>query len=173
MAGERRPLGAGLVTLIVIDAVLVLVLAVLFVQRGPLRLGGPGDDQALGDATASPTFDPAEVVAFASPTRNIGCTISPIAANCEIAHYMYATPTLEGCSGSVGNEIEVTAESAHWVCRTGSPPPSPSADVANLDWGDSISEHGFTCTSENDGVTCTHDETGHTFSLARRVVSLG
>jgi hypothetical protein len=168
MAGERRPLGAGLVTLIVVDAVLVLVLAVLFVQRGP---GFGSGAQGLG--AASPSGSPAEVVAFASPTRNIGCTITPEAANCKIAQYMYETPSLEDCTGNAGNEIEVTAEGAHWVCRTGSPPPPPSADVPDLDWGDSIAVYGFTCTSENDGVTCTHDETDHTFSLARRVYSLG
>ena len=168
MAGPRRPLGAGVVTLVVIDAVLVLVFVFLLGQHG--YLNGPG-----GPADASPTSTPtatAEPVRFASPTRNIGCTITPDAANCEIAQFMYATPTLEGCTGDVGHEIEVTPDSAHWVCRAGAPPPAPGPDVADLDWGKSISAYGFTCTSENDGVTCVHDESGNAFSLARRVVTL-
>lgn len=177
MTESPVPLGRGIVTLIVIDAVLVLVLAVMLGQSGFLggpNGSGPGTDLASGSPSASPSEAvDAEVVRFASPTRNISCTISPDAAGCEIAHFMYATPTLEGCDGIVGHDIEVTADGAHWVCRTGSPPPTPGPEIADLDWGDTITSYGFTCMSTNDGVTCTHDETSHSFSLARRVVSLG
>jgi hypothetical protein len=170
MVGPRRPLGAGVITLIVVDAVLVLVFVFLLGQNGYLNgLASPGGGSSSPSATPSVT---AEAVTFASPTRNITCTITPDAANCEIAQFMYATPTLEGCSGDAGHEIEVTPDGAHWVCRTGTPPPTPSPDIANLDWGHSITASGYTCTSEHNGVTCTYDESGHSFSLARRAVTL-
>lgn len=170
MAEPRQPLGAGVVTLIVVDAVLVLVFVLLLGQSG--LLGGLAGSSGTTGASPSPSATAtAEAVTFASPTRNIMCTISPEAAGCEIAHFMYATPTLEGCQGDVGHEIEVTADGAHWVCRSGSPPPTPGVDIPDLDWGDSTSAYGFTCTSTGNGVTCTHDETGHSFSLERRAYS--
>jgi hypothetical protein len=164
----RRPLGAGIITLIVVDAVLVAVFLVMLVQ-----LNGPGGGEPVAGSTTSSPADPnAETVVFASPTRNISCTIDGDSAGCEIAHILYEKPTVEGCDGDVGHEIEVTAESAHWVCRTESPPPSPGPEIENLDWGDSVTANGFTCTSANDGVTCRHDESGNSFSLARRVFTI-
>ncbi len=169
MSGTRRPLGPGVITLIAVDVVLVLILLVLLAQAG-----SNGGTTATSPASPTTPADAptAEEVVFASPTRNITCFIRPESASCEIAQFMYETPTLDGCDGDVGHEIEVTADGAGWVCRTGEPPPPPAPEVPNLDWGDSISRYGFTCMSTNDGVTCTHDATGHSFSLARRVVSL-
>lgn len=170
MGAPRRPLGAGVVTLMVIDAVLVVTLAFMLGQAGYLSGGAGGTGGATATASSTPT-PTAEPVIFASPTRNISCSITPDAANCEIAQYMYATPTLAGCTGDVGHEIEVTPDGAHWVCRTGSPPPTPGPEVANLDWGDSITAYGYTCISERDGVTCTYDASGASFHLARREVT--
>lgn len=172
MAASRRPLGAGIITLIVVDAVLVVILVIMFVQSRPADdPGSEADGTTSADSSPDPADD-AESVVFASPTRNITCTIGGESAGCEIAHFMYETPTLEGCTGDVGHEIEVTADGARWVCRTESPPPTPSPDIEDLDWGDSVTANGFTCTSANDGVTCAHDESGRSFSLARRVYSL-
>jgi hypothetical protein len=164
-------LGAGIVALIVVDALLVLVFVIMFVQFR----SAPDQVADDGGATSSPTTaapDDSPSVVFASPTRNIRCTIDGDSAGCEIAHIMYEAPTLEGCEGDVGHEIEVTADGARWVCRTGAAPEPPGDDVENLDWGDSVTAEGFTCTSENDGVTCRHDDSGHAFSLARRVYDL-
>lgn len=169
MAGHQRPVGTGIAALIAVDAVLVLVLAFMLGQHGYLTgLGVPGQ------ASASPSPSPSvEAVRFASPTRNISCSIVPDAASCEIAHIVYEEPTVDGCDGDIGHEIEVTPEGAGWVCRTDAPPEPPTDDIADLPWAKSVTAYGYTCTSENDGVTCAHDESGHAFSLARRVVSLG
>lgn len=170
MAGQHRPFGAGIATLIAVDSVLVLVLAFMLGQQGYLTgLGVPGESPASPTPSVSASV---EAVRFASPTRNISCSIAPDAASCEIAHIMYEEPTVEGCDGDVGHEIEVTPDGARWVCRTEAPPEPPTDDIEDLPWGKSVTAHGYTCTSENDGVTCAHDESGHTFSLARRVVSL-
>lgn len=167
--GRRAPLGRAVITLIVVDALLVLAFLVLLVQNRP----GAGESGQPTTAASTPTDeDTAEPVIFASPTRNISCAIRGQSAGCEIAHIMYEPPTIEGCTGDVGHEIEVTADGAGWVCRSGEPPAPPTDDIPDLPWGRSISANGFTCTSENDGVTCRHDESGHFFSLARRVYSL-
>lgn len=168
MLAARRPLGAGLVTLIVVDVLLVVVFVMMLAQFRPAPGGRDGDGS---NPTAAPP-DTSEVVLFASPTRNITCAIDGGSAGCEIAHIMYDPPALEGCDGDVGHEIEVTADGARWVCRPGAPPEPPGDSIENLDWGESVSANGFTCTSENDGVTCRHDESGHAFSLARRVYDL-
>lgn len=173
MAATREPLGAGVVSLIVIDLFLVLAFGVLLVQGGHLDdlLGGqrPSASQSTGPTPTST----AEPVVFASPTRNIQCAITPDGVRCEISQFMYAEPTLEGCAGDVGHEIELTPEGASWVCRTDpTAPPTPGPEIANLDWGDSTSAYGYTCTSAQNGVICTHDDTGRSFSLARREVSL-
>jgi hypothetical protein len=171
MASTREPLGAGVTGLIVIDMVLVLAFGVLFVQGGHLDdvLGQPRTAAGL-TTSATPTAEP---VVFASPTRNIACRITPDGVRCEIAQFMYAKPTVEGCAGDVGHEVELTPDGAAWVCRTATtPPPTPSADIANLEWGESTAAYGYTCTSAHNGVICTNDETGKSFSLARREVSL-
>ncbi len=164
MALSRRRLGPAVVTLIVIDAVLVLIVAILLMTSAARSgQGGSGADAPLGEAA----------VTFASPTRNITCSIYDAAARCEIAVFQYDTPTLDGCSGDVGHEIEVTADGAHWICRTGSAPPTPGPEIADLAWGDSAQANGFTCTSTGNGVTCTHDASSHSFHLERHAVTLG
>lgn len=171
MAEQRAPLGAGVVALIVVDALLLLVFAVLLIQSLTSSRTGAEPPPTVNATPTEPAVG--EAVVFASPTRNITCSIREDAANCEIAHFMYQAPTLDGCEGSVGYEIEVTADGARWVCRTGSPPPTPSDTIADLPWARSTTAYGFTCTSEGNGVTCRHDDSGHFFSLARREYTLG
>jgi hypothetical protein len=165
MALPQRRLGPVVVTLIVIDVVLVLVVAILLVTNAARSRDGTAtsDGSPVGDAA----------VTFASPTRNITCAIYDASARCEIAQFQYETPTLDGCSGDVGHEIEVTADGARWICRTDSPPPPPAPEIADLDWGDSTAANGFTCMSTGNGVTCTHDESSHFFHLERHDVTLG
>jgi hypothetical protein len=157
MPARRRPLGAAVVTLIVVDAVLVLILAILLVQsgRGAVPAGG---------ATASPG---ATAVAFASPSRNITCDVAADAATCRIADFTYPTPPVADCAGNPGHEVRLTADGATWVCHEGEPPAPAGEDVQVLAYGESVSASGFTCTSTEQGVTCRHDESGHSFSLAR------
>ncbi len=170
MAAVRRPWGAGVVTLIVVDAVLVLIFVILLVQAGPM---GPASPEGTGatavagsgvDGTADDGVT--QVVAFASPSRNIGCTIDADAASCTIAQFSYSPPDVEGCTDTAGHEIEVTAQGSNWVC-SGSTPGPAGPDVEVLAYGDSASANGFTCSSSEAGIACRHDATGHSFSLAR------
>lgn len=173
MTPTRRPLGAGIVTLVVVDAVLVLTLLVLFVQAvrtGVVVLGSPAtasSEEGEPSSLAEVAPGSGDTVTFALPSRNIACEISPEAATCLISQFSYATPVLSGCPGTVGHEVRLTADGASWVCREGGAPGLASADVPVLDYGTSTSVHGYTCESARSGVSCRHDDTGHSFSLAR------
>lgn len=159
----RRPLGAGVVTLIVVDAVLVLILVILVVQSSP----GPATGGDAGSGTATTASGGAKGAVVASPSRNITCTLAQDATTCTIAEFSYATPTLPGCDGTVGHEIRLTADGASWVCGEGEPPGPAAADVEVLDYGESITSAGVTCSSSEQGIACTHEESGHSLSLAR------
>ena len=171
MAAARRPLGAGIVTLIVVDALLVIVFAVLLAGSGLLGGAEAVDD---GAPQAAPTAAgeqgagaAATVVTFASPSRNISCTIDGAAATCAIADFTYSPPAVPGCTGITGHEVQVAADGARWLCTQGAAPARAGADVDVLAYGQSIAANGFTCTSSESGMTCLHDASGHSFSLAR------
>lgn len=160
MAEPRQPLGPAVVTLLVVDAVLVLVLAVLAFQAfRPAATGG-------GDATPS-TVTGTPGAEFASPSRNIACTLGSDAVTCTIAEFSYPAPQVEGCDGDVGHALTLTADGARWDCVEGDPPGPAAADVEVLPYGGSVTVASFTCTSAESGVTCREAESGHSFTLAR------
>lgn len=163
MTAARRPLGRALVTLIVIDAVLVLTFLVLLASGRAEPTGSSGAE------TSGPTtsHSAGSTVAFALPSGNISCTIGAEDARCAIADFTYAPPIVSGCTGVTGHEIEVTAAGARWLCTTGEPPGAAGSDVEVLAYGSSTAANGFTCQSTTQGVSCRHDDSGHTFSLAR------
>ena len=62
-----------------------------------------------------------------------------------------------------GGVVVADSEGAGFSCAEA---PAPAA-AEPLAYGESISAHGMTCTSERDGMSCTSDTTGRGFSLAR------
>ncbi len=169
MTASRRPLGSAIVTLIVIDAVLVLTVLVILLQSTRSDVAGTPGAASPGQ-TAS--HSAGSTVTFALPSRNIGCTISGSAATCSIADFSYAPPIVAGCTGTTGYEIEVTADGARWLCTTAEPPGAAGPDVEILAYGASTAANGFTCQSSTEGVSCRHDDSGHSFSLARAGATL-
>lgn len=171
MAAARRPVGAGIVTLVLVDALLVTVFAVLLAGSGLLSGAGAADDGAQQAAPAAAgdqvVGDAAKVVTFASPSRNIACTIDGAAATCAIAQFSYSPPAVPGCTGTSGHEVQVTADGARWLCTQGAAPARAGSGVDVLAYGQSIAVNGFTCTSAESGMTCLHDASGRSFSLAR------
>lgn len=162
----RRPLGSTVVTLIVIDAVLIAILAILLVQSQFGRTPGAGPEAA--PETISGSLDPTvEDVVFASPTRNITCAISEDAATCSIAEFTYDPPEIADCEGLRGHEVTVTADGPAWACTEGEAPGPAADDTRVLAYGDTVSLNGFTCASAESGMTCGHDESGRSFTLAR------
>jgi hypothetical protein len=151
------------VTLIVVDAALVLILGILLVQAGR---GASGDGGGPAPTGGGPGTEVAAVT-FTSPSRNITCDVDADAATCRIAEFTYATPSVADCAGNPGHELQLTEDGASWVCREGDPPAPAGEDVEVLEYGDSVSASGFTCTSSEQGIGCRHEESGHSFSLAR------
>jgi hypothetical protein len=172
MAASGRPLGSGVVTLIVVDAVLVLIFLVMLLQFSrPGVAGSPPD----GDGDPSPTVSTTsagETVVFTLPSRNITCAIGGDATRCAIAEFEYAPPSIEGCEGRTGHEVELTADGARWLCTQGDPPGPAADEIDVLDYGASTSANGYTCESSEEGVTCRHEESDHSFSLARAGATL-
>lgn len=169
MTASRQPLGNAVVILIVVDAVLVLTFLVLLLQAGRADLAGSPSAPTPGQTTS---HTPGSTVAFAMPSGNISCTIGKDAARCAIAEFSYDPPSVAGCTGTTGHEIELTADGARWLCTTGEPPGVAGSDVEVLGYGSSTAANGFTCQSSTEGVSCRHDDSGHAFSLARAGATL-
>jgi hypothetical protein len=67
----------------------------------------------------------------------------------------------------------VTEERASLVCDTsGQDLKIDAAGVPALGYGQEESVDGFTCTSEETGMTCRHDASGFSFSVRRSTYDL-
>ncbi|MFC8192338.1 hypothetical protein ACFUMH_11845 [Cellulomonas sp. NPDC057328] len=171
MAGRGLAgLSPGMRAFLAVDAVLVVLLVVLFlaVPRG-------GGDGGAEEVTASPTAtggatptaeETAEAVAFALPSGNIACDMSAGGVECRIASFTYAAPEVAGCEGTTGNVVRLDAQGFAFVCVEGDPPVAAGAGVPVLEYGSQESAGEYTCRSGTDGVTCTGSG-GVGFRLAR------
>lgn len=173
----RRPaLSPAMTTFVVVDAILVVTFLVLLALLQPFR-SGPGQDGAAAtpepettpaaSAPAAPT-DAAELAAFALPSGNIWCEMTPTSATCTILAFTYTAPPLPAdCSGTVGNVLQVTAEDgASMACQTGAPAAVPEGTPV-LEYGSASTVGEMTCHSSRSGATCRHNPSGAGFSVAR------
>lgn len=176
----RPRLSNGMIAFILVDVILVLaVVIVAFVTfRGP---SSPSTPTATSTATSSATPSaagqdaPAPVErtgmarTFASPSGNITCTIDETGARCGIASLANDPAPVEGCDGSVGHVYVVTTAGVPEVpCVSKDDKPKKAGKKVDvLDYGAVVREFGYTCMSEEAGVTCTDDTTGRGFTLAR------
>lgn len=119
------------------------------------------------DATTSP--DAADVESFVTPSGNIGCTIDAERARCIVQSFDYDPPDApDGCTMDAwGSIVVANRDGAGFSCT---PAPFPS-DAQALDYGQTVSAHGMTCTSSETGVSCRSDESGAAFSVARASAS--
>ena len=173
-----RTLSPGMRTFAAIDAVLVLGLLVLIVVT-LARGTGSGSTSATTGASpttsASPSASPTtheSLSVFASPSRNIACTITADGATCTIASITFTPPAINGCTGPVGHVVMVDATGSAMPCPDGPAPEVAGQDVAVLDYGRRTSVHGYTCESSTAAMTCWNDTTGQGFSIARQTYSL-
>jgi hypothetical protein len=177
----RRRLGPGLTALLVVDLVLVAIFAVIL-----FRTLSPADESPTPTPTAaqeSPDPEPevspeetpdedseevGEVRSFVLPSGNIHCEMTEERAFCTILAFSFEPPaTPDGCDGSIGNNLSVTAgESAGFVCVEGEPPPVPG-DATVLEYGEQSTVGEMTCASSTNGVLCRHNPSGEGFSVAR------
>lgn len=131
--------------------------------------GSEGDDSLGGDEPTQ-SEDPAQedVKAFMAPSSNIVCTIDSKRARCTIRVFDYdpgATPS--DCKvDPYGSVVVVEKKKAGFSCvRRGLP---TEADV--LDYGETVSAHGFTCSSAEDGIRCKSSQ-GASFHVQRAAVN--
>jgi hypothetical protein len=177
-ARVRAPLGPGMTTFLVVDAILVMTFVVLLVMLGTGPRSGPSlaasSSSAPGaeltpeaSAPASPT-DAESLATFALPSGNIWCTMTSTSATCTILQYTFTPPDLPaGCAGTVGNVLSVSAgQKALLTCVTGEPQRAPDGTTI-LEYGQASTVGEMTCHSSTNGATCRHNPTGSGFSVAR------
>ncbi len=176
----RLGLGPGLTTFLVVDVILVVTFVVLLVmsqagggERPAAEEPAPVETSAQPETTpeASAPEEPEEseaLPAFVLPSGNIWCAMSDTSATCTILEFSFTPPDVpEGCAGTVGNVLTVTAgEDAGFTCLEGSAPAAP-AGTPVLDYGGGSTIGEMTCLSSQNGVFCRHNPTGTGFSLAR------
>lgn len=167
-------------TFLVVDVILVVTFLVLLVMT--LANRGTGDGQAAGGpTTTSPTAeespeqsappDPEEsqsLPAFVLPSGNIHCTMTQDTATCTILEFSYPAPEPpQGCTGTAGNVLTVSADGDAGFACVEAPVGPPAEGTPVLDYGEGSSVGEMTCLSSRNGVFCRHDPSGKGFSLAR------
>lgn len=176
----RRSLGRAAIALIVLDVVLIGVLvALLLTAQRPA--GGDGEtaepttsaaatdpvETATDAAPAvTPPADALDVAGFALPSRNIWCAIGDAEATCEIGSITFTPPDVEDCEGEVGHVLVVTEAEASLPCVSEPVAEEASADLPNLEYGQTTAVGDFMCTADTDGVTCQSLVSGRGFTLA-------
>lgn len=176
-ARGRRGLGPGLTVFLVVDILLVLAVLVAlaaFLSGGERDPAAGADPEASSTAPADPGAEPEETPtgevtpgAFASPSGNIACEITDVAATCTIADSTAEPVAVENCAGTAGQVLTVTAEGVTTPCVQGALPGPAAPGTPVLEYGESTTSGNFTCESERSGMTCRYDPTGAGFSLAR------
>lgn len=180
----KRLLGPGIVAFIVIDVVLVLgvvIAAIIILGGGDGGPGPRGTSPAAGSpgtsATTPVTGEPTATTSrpagtdqrFAAPSGNIMCDITAAGARCGIASLAQKPAPVDGCDGTVGfvYTVDVAGKVDVPCVPKSEKPKKAGANVNVLGYGQSSAAYGFTCTSEESGMTCVDDATGRGFALAR------
>lgn len=193
-AGRSR-LSGGERAVLVVSVVLVAVFAVLLVLRlSGSSAPGPTPAATAGTATTPETSAPTDATEeateaatgedlsdvswdFVSPSGNIACAVDDERALCGIATFEYAekipAAEVERCDGKVGHFLQVTADGSSLVCDTsGQDLTIDAAGKPALGYGEEESVDGFTCISEETGMSCRHDTSGYSFSVRRAAYDL-
>lgn len=150
-------------------------------------------DPAAGFTTVDPAafaVDGWEGVNFISPSRNLRCGVTrPTGSSkellwgCNILQYNWEFPSSspdDYCYDSqirCGNGIEALGGEAPHPWQHGDPgipaalplggPEYGEYDIATLQYGESVTYAGITCTSEEVHVTCVNADSGHGFVISR------
>ncbi|MCL3860322.1 hypothetical protein [Actinotalea sp. K2] len=178
--GRRRPLSPGMTAFLAIDVILVVTFLVVLAM---VMSGGDGDEPETPAASptqqdplestpeesapAEPT-DSLDLGAFVLPSGNIHCTVTPDAATCTILQFSYEPPAPpEGCTGTVGSVLTVTATDGFSFPCVDAPPAAAPEGTPVLDYGQATTVGEMSCFSSTNGATCRHNPTGQGFSVAR------
>lgn len=158
--------------------VLVLVGVAFFLVHACIaRLNdGAGGDASTSRSTATGTGAgkaspaPADAVLGVSlvetPSQNISCELHDDAVSCSIYARDYGDAGKEDCEEELFS-ITVGSGQAELACGQeflG----MVDQSVTTLDYGGSVANDSFACSSAEDGMTCWNQWTGHGFKIARR-----
>ncbi|GAB3173082.1 hypothetical protein GCM10027059_43460 [Myceligenerans halotolerans] len=186
----RRKLSPGWIAFIALDVVLVIAAIVFAVQlfssggEDTTPVGSPQGADASesagggeGSETEQPGYatglelDAAGAKVFAAPSGNITCTITANAATCGIVE-LTTPPAPDGCEGVQGHIVAVDKTGQFSVpCVAKEDKPVAASGLQVLQYEKKQKAHGFTCVSRTTGMSCTHDATGSSFTVARAGIS--
>lgn len=118
-----------------------------------------GDPQTL-------RVDPATTGFFASPSRNIACSMSASGAVCEIGEHSFEPPPKPAdCELDHGTMLAVEGGArAEFLCHGDT---AFTEDATVVQYGSRITNGLFTCSSSESGMACASASGAHGFELAR------
>ncbi|MFC8731493.1 hypothetical protein ACFT5B_03415 [Luteimicrobium sp. NPDC057192] len=153
---------------------IVGVLVVVAVVLGFTLFGGSDSPtvvpaSAAAKASAGTADAPAVTERFASPSRNIACTVTSAEATCSIANLAKKPAPVDGCDGTVGYVAKVASDgtvTTPCVAHRDKPHAAPKSEHV-LSYGESVSVGNLACTSSETGVRCLDKSTGKGFTIAR------
>jgi hypothetical protein len=191
---RRRKLSPGWIAFIALDVILVVAAIVFAVNlfsgddENPVGSGtetsttaGAAENEGDGEGE-DPEPDKPEyatglelgapgVKVFAAPSGNITCTISENAATCGIAE-LTNPPAPDGCDGVQGHIVALDQTGKLSIpCVAKEDKPVKASGLKALQYEKKEKAHGFVCVSRETGMSCTHEATGKSFTVARAGIS--
>jgi len=112
----------------------------------------------------APPAEPPAAVTFSSPSGNIGCSVTPEIARCDIVDRVWepGAPPAE-CTATWGVGVQVSPQGASLVCAAD----SVLGGQEPLAYGATSEVGTYRCTSTEAGMRCEDVATGRGFALAR------
>jgi hypothetical protein len=113
---------------------------------------------------------------FQTPSGNIDCAMGLLdgsaLAECEISDHTYAVPARPTpCMGAFGDRLSMRQGSpARMTCHSDT---VRGTGYPVLQYGQTRSLNSVTCESQQSGITCTDNASGHFFQLSRDTYELG
>jgi hypothetical protein len=139
-----------------------------------------GDPGTVAAPPATPTPEPEDFESFQTPSGRLRCTVSEQALVCQVTllpsdtHYpepnIEITPECEELAPKQwGNGVRLPADAdAYPLCATDVQIPDPNPPA--LTYGKTWERDGFTCTSEEQGLTCNSGR--HVFFANRDAITI-
>lgn len=128
---------------------------------------GSGDSSTSSSQEAKASPAPVDAISadlIQSPSLNISCEIGADSVSCSIAERYYAENGQEDCDASLFSLT--TTDSTALACGEefiG----VEGQQVHTLEYGTSVANDSYACSSEETGMTCWNQWTGHGFTLNR------
>ena len=124
------------------------------------------DDEPTPEVSPAPDGPPEY---FRAPSGNIVCAVTVDSADCVIANFNYDPADADSCSNEgAGGHLRVESAGSSMPCE----PIVVAGEASPLAYGETMTAHGYTCGSAESGITCTHDESGYGFTVARAAYEL-